>query len=388
MVDPAGIIFQRKEISGWYKVPTAHQAALLYTDATMIYNGSLLAISAAPPLPGLPQLHLLATPSGPTDVINPNLAWPVSVATLLDGSVLVLTAVGTLHHALSARGPWQQIALPPGLAPIDVAVTPDGHVLCLDPAGAIHQAPARGAPAPNAAWAVMPAPGLANVRRIEFLRDGSLIALDNANAAHLLPAGQINANGVWQALQHVGPILSVTPLGGHTLLAIDPADNRFMTADALPENWVQVANQPPVPVRALAHLRTGHVAALGNDNLIYRAPYAPAGPGGPPVIGAFAQYTTIATPVPAIGMTANPNGKIIVVGNDRQLYTWETASIPFQPPPPRWSHLNTGPTHLCSGHRPRGRLHPVRHRPESDRSAHLSAGPDLRPRRHCHLGGD
>src|SRR5262249_1276655 len=159
-----------------------------------------------------------------------------SVTTLLDGSILLLTTVGTLHQASFVCGPWQQVTLPPGVVPIDVAVTLDGHVLCLDGAGVIHRAPIPGVPAPGAVWAVLAAPALANVRRIEFLRDGSLIALDNANAAHLLPANQINANGIWQALLHVGPILSVTSLGGHTLLAIDPADHRLQTADALPEN--------------------------------------------------------------------------------------------------------------------------------------------------------
>lgn len=332
-VSPNGNIFRRKEITGWFSFPTSHQASLLYTDVTMIYDGSILAISTGG------QLHLLATPGGLPDDMNHNLAsQPHSVAALLDGSVLVLTVAGTLHRAEFPRGPWAQIALPNGAAPIDIAVTPDGHLLYLTAAGAIHRAGTPGAPDPNTAWAPLAAPALANVRRIEFLRDGSLIGIDNADAAHLLPVDQITANGAWQALQDVGPILSVTQLGGHTLLAIDQA-NHFMTADALPENWVQEAG-PGVPVLALAHLPTGHVAALGNDGQIYRAPFTHAG------LQPFAAYITTPPPVPLISMTAN-RGKIVGVGNDHQLYTWETMA---GPPPwtPHWSHLNTGPTQLCS----------------------------------------
>ena len=73
MVDTNGNIFQRKEISGWSNVP----AALAYTDATMIYDGSILAISNGG------QLHLLATPSGPAQDMNYNLPHqPRSVAVL------------------------------------------------------------------------------------------------------------------------------------------------------------------------------------------------------------------------------------------------------------------------------------------------------------------
>jgi phosphatidylserine/phosphatidylglycerophosphate/cardiolipin synthase-like enzyme len=329
-VAPNGNIYRRKEISGWFSFPTSHQAALVYIDATMIYDGSILAISAAG------QLHLLATPSGLPENMNHNLAsQPHSVAALLDGSVLVLTVAGTLHRAEFPRGPWTQLTLPNGAAPIDIAVTPGGRLLYLTAAGAIHQAGTPGVPGQGTVWAPMVAPALVNVQRIEFLHDGSLIGIDNANAPHLLPADQINANGAWQPLQNVGPILSVTQLGGHTLLAIDQA-NHFMTADALPENWVPVAG-PGVPVRALAHLPTGHVAALGNNGQIYRAPFTHAG------LQPFAPYIAAVPPVPLISMTANRGGKIIVVGNDHQLYTWETTNGP-----PGWSHLNTGPTQLCS----------------------------------------
>ena len=353
MVDANGTIFQRKEISGWYKFPTAHAAALRYTDATMLYDGSILAISA----PGYPplvasQLHLLATPTGPAEVINPNLgSAPVSITTLVDGSILLLTAAGTLHQAPFVHGLWHQVTGPNGVVPIDVAVSLDGHVLCLTAAGPIHRAAVPGLPAPNAVWAVLPMPALApaNVQRIEFGRDGSLIAIDNANAAHLLPANQINANGAWQALAHVGPILSVTPLGGHTLLAIDPADHRLLTADAWPENWVQVPNQPPVPALALAHLPAGQLIALGNDDQIYAAPYGPAVLNGPNVIGVFAVHIGTAPPVTAISMTAHPRGKITVVGNNNQLYNWETGpAFGQQNAPPRWEQLNTAGTTLLS----------------------------------------
>ncbi|MGP4028900.1 phospholipase D-like domain-containing protein [Actinomadura sp. 3N407] len=337
MVDPNGNIFRRKEISGWFKVPTSHHAASVYLDATMIYDGSILAINVAG------QLHLLATPSGPAEIMNHALASrPHAVATLLDGTVLVLTAAGTLHWAGFARGPWTPVPLPPGVVPTDIAVTPDGHLLCLTAAGAIHQAADPGVPRRATAWAAMAAPPPANVERIEYLHDGSLLAVDNANAPHLLPANQINAHGAWQALPHVGPILSVTPLGGHTLLAIDPADNRFMTADALPENWVQVPGPAGVPVLALAHLRTGHVAALGNDGLIYQATFT-SSVAAPPAIGAFAPLIRTQPPVPPISMTANPGGKIVVVGDDHRLYTWETA-----PGRAGWSRLDTGPTRLRS----------------------------------------
>jgi phosphatidylserine/phosphatidylglycerophosphate/cardiolipin synthase-like enzyme len=351
MVALNGFIFQRKEISGWYKFPTTHAANLRYTDATMLYDGSILAISAAGYAPLVAgRLHLLATPTGPAEIIDPNLgSAPVSVATLLDGTILLLTAAGTLHQAPFVRGPWQQIALPPAIAaPADITVTLDGHVLCLDGAGAIHQAAVAGAPAPGALWAIMPAPALANVTRIEFLRDGSLIAIDNANAPHLLPANQIQAHGVWQALQHTGPVLSVTPLGGHTLLAIDPGDHRLLTADALPENWVQVANQPPSLAIAVAHLRTGHIAALCADGQIYRAPFAPANPGGPPVVGVFVPSIAPLPPAQGISLATTPGGKIMVVGNDHQLYTWEIVSPPNQAVQYAWVLLNTGPTRFCS----------------------------------------
>jgi phosphatidylserine/phosphatidylglycerophosphate/cardiolipin synthase-like enzyme len=352
MVDANGI-FQRKEISGWNKLPTAHAAALRYTDATMLYDGSIVGISAAgyPPLVA-GRLHLLATPAGPAEVMDPNLgSAPVAVTTLLDGSILVLTAAGTLHQAPFVHGPWQQVTLPINVVPIDVAVSLDGHVLCLTAAGPIHRAAVAGLPAANAIWAVLPMPAaaVANVERIEFLRDGSLIAIDNANAVHLLPANQINVNGVWQALANVGPILSVTPLGGHTLLAIDPADHRLLTADAWPENWVQVGNQPPVPVLALAHLPAGQLIALGNNNQIYAAPYGPAVLNGPNVIGAFAVHIGTPPPVPAVSMTAHPRGKITVVGNNNQLYNWETGPvIGQQNAPPRWESLNTAGTTLRS----------------------------------------
>ena len=115
MLDTNGAIFQRKEISGWSNVPTA----LTYTDATMIYDGSILAISNAG------QLHLLATLSGPAQDMAHNLPHqPHSVAALLDGSVLVLTGNNELFRANFPRGPWTQLtlpALPPPVVPTDIA---------------------------------------------------------------------------------------------------------------------------------------------------------------------------------------------------------------------------------------------------------------------------
>jgi hypothetical protein len=50
----------------------------------------------------------------------------------------------------------------------------------------------------------------------------------------------------------MGQIVSVTPLGGHTLLGIDQ-NHHFMTADASPENWVPVATAglPAAPVTVI-----------------------------------------------------------------------------------------------------------------------------------------
>jgi phosphatidylserine/phosphatidylglycerophosphate/cardiolipin synthase-like enzyme len=333
-MDPNGNIFQRKEISGWYKFPTPHQAALAYVDATMLFDGSILAITAGG------GLELLATPSGPAENAPHTLASaPRRTATLLNGIVLVLTAAGTVHWCEFVRGPWRQVPLPNGLVPVDIAVTPDGHLLCLTAAGAIQRAPAPGVPARNAVWAPFALPPLANVQRIEYLLDGSLIGIDNANVPHLLPRNPV---GGWQALPNVGPILAVTPLGGHTLLAIDPADNHFMTADALPENWTPVAGPLGVQVRALAHLRSGHVAALCSDSLIYQAQYGPTGPGGALTIGQFAQHIATAPPSPPIAMTAHRDGKILVIGQDHRLYTWET-SLGGQ-----WSQVDTQGTQLLS----------------------------------------
>src|SRR5215472_10513268 len=183
-VDPNGNIHQRRAVEGWSKANTPHAANLVYIDATMIYDGSILAISTAG------QLHLLATPSGPAENMNlvlPN--PPHAVTTLLDGSVVVLTTAGTLHRAQFARGPWALLPGPAGPNPIDVTVTPDGRLLCLTAGGVIQQAPAPGVPGPGAIWAPMaaPPPALANIQRLEYLRNGSLIGIDNGNTAHLSP---------------------------------------------------------------------------------------------------------------------------------------------------------------------------------------------------------
>jgi phosphatidylserine/phosphatidylglycerophosphate/cardiolipin synthase-like enzyme len=341
-VDANGNIFQRKEVAGWTKANTPHAPSLVYVDATMLYDGSILAISTAN------RLQLLATPSGPAEdmhLVLPN--PPHAVTTLLDGSVIVLTTAGTLHRAESAgSGIWAPLATPAG--PIrDIAVTPDGHLLCLT-GGGLLQAPAPGVPAPGAVWAAVAAPPpLANIQRLEYLRDGSLIGIDNVNIAYLSPRNLAGVLGAWQQLQDFGPVLAVTPLGGHTLLGIDPADHRLMTADALPENWAPVVGPAALNVLGLAHLPTGHIAALCSDNLIYQVPFSPpAVVGGPWVFGAWAQLVGTPPPVALIGMTANRGGRIFVVGNDHQLYTWDPANR-FQPAG-QWSPLPTGATRLSS----------------------------------------
>ena len=68
----------------------------------------------------------------------------------------------------------------------------------------------------------------------------------------------------WTALQSCGPVLSLTQLGGHTLLAIDKTDNQFMTADALPENWQPVVG-PAHEVLAIGHLKSGKLDHIPTD---------------------------------------------------------------------------------------------------------------------------
>jgi phosphatidylserine/phosphatidylglycerophosphate/cardiolipin synthase-like enzyme len=344
-VDANGSILQRREIAGWSKAVTSHAANLAYIDATMIYDGSILAITTANPTN---ELHLLATPSGPAMDMHHGLPSPPhAVTTLLDGSIVVLTTAGTLHRADFASGPWLAVPAPGGpLA--DITVSPDGHLICLTAAGVVQQAPAPGVPGMGAVWAALGAvPALPNIQRIEYLRNGSLIGIDNGNVAYLSPRNPAGVLGAWQQLQNFGAVLAVTPLGGHTLLGIDPADHRLMTADALPENWAAVAGPAAVQVLALAHLPAGTIAALCSDQLIYQAPFSPpAMVGGPWVFGAWAQLVATPPPVPAIGMTANRGGRIFVVGNDHQLYTWDAPNR-FQPVG-QWSLVPTGAVQLSS----------------------------------------
>ena len=138
-------------------------------------------------------------------------------------------------------------------------------------------------------------------------------------------------------MQHCGPVLSLTQLGGDTLLAIDRSDKQFMTADALPENWQPVIG-PAQDVLAIGHLKSGHIAALCTDSVVYQAPYTlDAFPGN---AATWQPLTTVKAPVQLVGMTVTHNGVIIAVGTDGALYRYEKAVLKQQQT--GWFPIDTG----------------------------------------------
>ncbi|MGB0098206.1 MAG: hypothetical protein WBP81_37415 [Solirubrobacteraceae bacterium] len=324
-VGPDHKIYKRRAISGWNKVRYQHPNLVLYVDATMLYDGSILAVHTSG------DLHVLATASAPPDVVTHTPGKVVAVTTLLDNSVLVLNRDGTVWRARSPHGRWQQVDdVPHGLILVDVTTSPDGRVHFLGKDGPFVMCTVPGVPTNN--WAPFPQVPPQGTTRVEILHDGSMIAVDGRGELHLFETGQ-----PWTALQNCGPVLSLTQLGGHTLLAIDKNDNQFMTADALPENWQPVVG-PGQDVLAIGHLKSGHIAALCRDSVVYQAPYTlDAFPGD---AGAWQRLTTVVAPVTLVGMTVTHSGVIIAVGADGALYQYEKAVLKQQQT--GWFAIDTG----------------------------------------------
>ena len=291
----------------------------------MLYDGSILAVHTS----GV--LHVLATASAPPDVVAHTPGTVVAVTTLLDNSVLVLNQDGTVWRARSPHGRWQQVDdVPPGLILVDVTTSPDGRVHFLGKDGSFVMCTAPGVPTNN--WAPFPQMPPRGTTRVEILHDGSMIAVDAHGELHLFTTEQL-----WTALQNCGPVLSLTQLGGHTLLAIDKDDKQFMTADALPENWQPVIG-PAHDVLAIGHLKSGHIAALCTDSVVYQAPYTlDAFPGN---AADWQPLTTMNAPEPLVGMTVTHDGVIIAVGTGGALYQYEKAVLKQQQT--GWFPIDTG----------------------------------------------
>ena len=266
-VGPDHKIYKRRAISGWNKVRYQRPRPGVYVDATMLYDGSIVAVHTSG------DLHLLATLSSPPEVVHT--PGTVAVTTLLDNSVLVLNRDGTVWRAWSPRGRWQQVDdLPSGVILLDVTTSPDGRVHFLGKDGSLVICTVPGVPSDN--WALFPQVPPRGTTRVEILHDGSMIAVDDRGELYLLETGQ-----QWKALQDCGAVLSLTQLGGQTLLAIDRTDNQFMTADALPEDWQPVVG-PAHDVLAIAHHKSGRIAALCTDSVVYGARTRGRLPGTPP----------------------------------------------------------------------------------------------------------
>jgi hypothetical protein len=115
-----------------------------------------------------------------------------------------------------------------------------------------------------------------------------------------------------------------------------------MTADALPENWQPVVGPAP-EVLAIGHLKSGHIAALCADSVVYQAPYTvDAFPGD---AADWQALTTINPPEPLVGMTLTQDGVIIAVGVAGTLYQYGKAGGRHEQT--GWSPIDTG------GHRVR-----------------------------------
>jgi phosphatidylserine/phosphatidylglycerophosphate/cardiolipin synthase-like enzyme len=324
-VGPDHKIYKRRAISGWNKVRYQHPNLVLYVDATMLYDGSILAVHSSG------DLHLLATASAPPDVVAHTPGTVVAVTTLLDNSVLVLNQDGTVWRARSPHGRWQPVDdVPPGLILVDVTTSPDGRVHFLGKDGSLVMCRAPGVPTNN--WAPFPQMPPRGTTRVEILHDGSMIAVDAQGELHLFTTEQL-----WTALQDCGPVLSLTQLGGHTLLAIDRHDKQFMTADALPENWQPVIG-PAHEVLAIGHLKSGHIAALCTDSVVYQASYTlDAFPGN---AADWQPLTTMNAPEPLVGMTVTHDGVMIAVDKGGAVYKHEKAVLKQQQT--GWFPIDTG----------------------------------------------
>jgi phosphatidylserine/phosphatidylglycerophosphate/cardiolipin synthase-like enzyme len=320
----AGRIFRAPAVSGWNAVSYVRPNPLSYLDATMLHCGSILAVDAAG------GLNVLATPSAVPDKVKHGPGSVVAVTTMLDNSVLALSRSGMVFWARSPHGQWKQVDhLPPNLILTDLTTSPDGRVHFLGRDGAFVMCTDPGEPTKNWTSLAHPPPGTV---RVEFLHNGWMIAVTDSGKLHLLKQG-----GSWTALEHCGPVLSLTQLGGHTLLSIG-TDHKLMTADALPENWSSVSG-PPEEVLAIGHLKSGHIAALCEDSVVYQAPYTLT--SFPEKAGDWSSLTKVKAPVKLVGMTVDQGGKIIAVGQDGSLHEYGQSGLKQEI---GWAHIDTGGT--------------------------------------------
>ena len=284
-----------KPTRGWADVTSPHAQGLTFLDATMLHDGSILAIDAAH------NLQILATPAGPADKIACNIQ-PEAVTTLLDGTVIALAQRKLYWTRPPRRNDWRLLGVQPpdGITVIDLTTLPNGCVRCLGADN--HYCDSTGAAVTRWSPPTTTDSPTPIITRIEALRDGTVLGVTAGKKLAVLLQND------WAPVETGVSLTNVTALAGTTLLGIR-GDQRLVTRDGT-LLWQEVPGPNVRVISVAAGVQPGTILACGDDGSIHEAPLVE---GAPPQVW---RPWPARAPTQLIALATSPTGTVVGLKND------------------------------------------------------------------------